>query len=99
MLLDARRGRDESAIAVLRETLAAIDNAEAPAVDAPVMVSGLGAGEIDRRVLGDDEVRAIVEREVRERRASASRYAALGRQREADVLEAQARVLEAISAR
>ncbi len=60
-LRDAQRGRDGEAMAVLREALATIDNAEAPDVShapsgdtGPIAgaVQGLGAGEIARRVLG-----------------------------------------------
>lgn len=69
--------QEPDVVSVLRETLGAIDNAEAadasaaPSVQAGVIaggVSGLGAGEVPRKVLTPEEVHAIVEREVQERR-------------------------------
>jgi hypothetical protein len=72
-LREARRARRAHAVAVIRETLAAIDNAEAAEPDAapPVQhgviaggVPGLGAGEVPRRVLSAEAVTAIVEREI-----------------------------------
>ena len=71
-LRDAMRGRQLHAMAVLRDTLAAIDNAEAVAVgEAPPALedgviagaaAGLGAGEVPRRVLSAEVVTAIVAR-------------------------------------
>lgn len=104
-LRDAQRGRDSIAVSVLRDTLAAIDNAEAPDLaNAPVAgsgviagaVDGLGAGEIARRVLDPAEVLAIVEGEARERRENAAAYVRLGRVSDAEVLERQATALEAL---
>ncbi len=105
-LRDAQRARQPDAVSVLRDAIAAIDNAEAPdvAVAPPGQsqviagaVEGLGAGEILRRALSPDEVAAIVEREVHERRQAAASYASLGRHDEADALRRQADVLEAIA--
>lgn len=102
---NAHRARDTDAVSVLRETLATIDNAEAPDISqAPAAgsgaiagaVEGLGAGEIPRRALGADDVMALVDREVRERREHAATYSSLGRSSEAEQLLRQARVLEAL---
>src|SRR4051794_29520883 len=91
-LRDAMRAKDTSALSVIRETLAAIDNAEAPDVShAPVARStaiagatdGIGAGDIPRRELSPVDVKAIVEREMKDRTDSAVSYAALGRDNEA----------------
>jgi uncharacterized protein YqeY len=99
---DAQRTRQAHAIAVLRETLAAIDNAEAaessaapPAQHGVIAgaVAGLGAGEVPRRALSAAEVNAIVEHEIQERREAASTYAALGRHEEASNLRLQVDVL------
>jgi uncharacterized protein YqeY len=104
-LREAVRERQAHAVAALRETLAAIDNAEAVDASAapPVQhgaiaggVAGLGAGEVPRRRLGADEVTAIIEREIEERRSAASAYAALGRHDEAAVLRRQVDVLVAL---
>ena len=89
-------------MAVFRETLAAIDNAEAadPSAAPPVQhgaiaggVAGLGAGEVPRRRLSPEAVTAIVERELNERREAAARYTALGRHDEAARLALQVEAL------
>jgi uncharacterized protein YqeY len=104
-LREAMRARDTVAVAALRETLAAIDNAEAadpsaaPRAEAgPIAgaVAGLGAGEVPRRQLGADDVAAIVAREIGERRAAAATFAALGRADDARRLERQADLLAAL---
>lgn len=106
-LREAMRERRADAIAALRETLAAIDNAEAvdPGAAPPVQhgvfaggVAGLGAGEVTRRLLSPDEAAAIVEREIEERRSTASTYAELGRTEEAAMLRRQVDVLVALLA-
>src|SRR5215468_5150160 len=94
-LREAVRERRADAVAVLRETLAAIDNAEAadtsaapPAQHGVIAggVAGLGAGEVPRRQLSAAAVSAIVGREIQERRHAAAAYAALGRHDEAGTL-------------
>ena len=96
VLRDAARRRETEAVAVLRELLAAIDNAEAadasaaPPVEHGVIaggVRGLGAGEVPRRVLSGSEVAAILEREIEDRRQAAATYAALGQAEAAEKLE------------
>ena len=102
----ALRGGDRSAVAALRSALAAIGNAEAVPDDGaderrtgagPIAgaLTGLGAGDVARRVLSADEVTAIVRAEVAERRAAAGQYrdgghesGAIRLEREADVLTA-----------
>jgi hypothetical protein len=102
---EALRARRRHEVAVLRETLAAIDNAEAadvsaaPSVQAGVIaggVAGLGAGEVPRRVLSPEAVRAIVQRELQERRDAAVTYASLGRDEEARTLRLQVEVLASL---
>lgn len=104
-LRTALRARQAHAVTVLREALAALDNAEAadPSAAPPVQhgviaggVPGLGAGEVPRRTLSAEEVTAIVEREVQERRDAADAYAKLGRHDEASTLRLQADVLAAL---
>ena len=99
------RSRQSDTVAALRETLAAIDNAEAvaqsaaPAVQQGVIaggVAGLGAGEVPRRALSPEEVQAVIDRELNERRAAAAAYAALGRHDEAERLNRQLEVLAAL---
>lgn len=98
--------KDKPALTVLRETLAAIENAEAtpltnsPSVDGAFAGSAgvLGAGEAARLVLSPEAVLGIVERELRERREAASEYARLGRHDEAAALTLRAELLAAIAA-
>lgn len=100
---EALGARQSHVVAVLRETLAAIDNAEAPPLDRtrPMAdgaiagsVEGLGAGEVSRLLLSPESVAAIVRQEIQERRDVAQEYSKLGREKEASVLIAQVAVLE-----
>ena len=105
-LRDAQRARQPDAVAVLRETLAAIDNAEAADLSAapPVQhgliaggVPGLGAGEVARRTLDATTIAALIAHEIDERRTTADTYEAHGRTHEAQVLRAQIAVLVALA--
>jgi len=107
-LKDELRARRAPAVSVLRDTLAAIDNAEAaelsaaPSVEAGVIaggVTGLGTGDVARRSLTNEEVTAIVQRELAERREAAVQYGSLGRTEEAQTLSAQADLLAALLTR
>ena len=108
-LVDAMKARDQQAVAALRATLAAIDNAEA--VDAEAVdddlaldtgdghpavagsVPGIGAAEVDRRILTPEETAAIVRDEVTEREAAADILERVGRPDQAKHLRAQAALL------
>jgi uncharacterized protein len=101
-LAAALKARDAAAVSALRSALAAIDNAgavnsaQAPRPDnGPIggAVSGLGAGEVARRPLGPDDVRALVAAEIEHRRAAAREYAALGLCDRAERLQAEADLL------
>jgi len=82
--------RDALRLSVLRTTLSALANAEAvdPA-DHPV-----GATEVPRRVLGDDEIRSVVQRERDELRTTAHRLRRVGAHDRARELLGQADVLD-----
>jgi uncharacterized protein YqeY len=104
-LRDAIRGRQMHAINAIRGALGAIDNAEAadasaaPAVQQGVIaggVSGLGAGDVPRRLLTVAAVREIVEREIHEHHYAAAAYLQMGRHDEASALQRQADVLAAL---
>lgn len=56
-------------------------------------VEGLGAAEAPRRILSEDDVRAIVVAELNEREAAAARYRGLGHAERADRLIAEADAL------
>lgn len=100
----ALKARDRVAIAALRSTLAAIENAEAPPAHQPApgavgsehvagSVAGLGAAEVERRQLTEDDLRGIVRAEVDERAAAALEYERVGRTDLAQRVRAEAEVL------
>ncbi|MBV1686893.1 GatB/YqeY domain-containing protein [Novosphingobium sp. G106] len=94
----AMLARDTKQAAVLRVLLAAIDNAEAVAIEErPQSLQRLdfaeGAAEVSRRVLGEDEVAAILTEEISARRLAADQMAALGRADRAGELNAEADVV------
>ena len=106
-LTAALRGRDRQSAGVIRSVLAALENAEAqPATsrETPVATSedvalslvGLGAGEAPRRLLGADEERAVVMREVAELRSASATLAAAGRHERATELTHMAGTVEDI---
>jgi uncharacterized protein YqeY len=124
------KARDKRAVATLRPTLAAIDNAEAvdatqvpsadvdhPASEGAVPAGedappagdryaagegaiagaarGVGAAEVERRVLTAAETEAIVRREVAERQSAAHAYEHAGQAPHAERLRAEAELLNA----
>ncbi|RYZ34392.1 MAG: hypothetical protein EOO71_39160 [Myxococcaceae bacterium] len=105
-LKDALRTRNAPVSAVLRETLAAIDNAEAPDVSAAPEavvggviaggVEGLGKGEVSRLLLSPEAVAALIQGEIQERREAVALYLQLGKAEEARALSAQVDVLLAL---
>jgi hypothetical protein len=100
-LLAARKDRDATRVSALRSALSAIDNAEVPddaRVDAPASetigggVAGLGAAEVARRELSDEQIRALMQDEIDERLSAASQVDATHAERAA-TLRAEAAVL------
>jgi uncharacterized protein YqeY len=97
----ALKARDRVAVVALRSTLAAIDNAEAvdrpPGVDVGLAIEripvGVGAAEVERRVLTHAQVEQIVRAEVAEREAAARDYDRAGRPERARQLRDEAGVL------
>jgi uncharacterized protein YqeY len=99
--------RDTAAVAAIRTTLAAIDDAEAVDADAVGLeqvddariagtVGGLGAAEVARATVDEDAVAAIVAREIAERREAAAEYERLGQDEAAARLTAEADALAAL---
>jgi uncharacterized protein YqeY len=95
----ALRERNAVAMSALRPTLAALGNATAvrpvplaPGADEHVAgsVAGLGAAEVPRRELTEDEAAAIVRAEIADRTAAAEHY---GRSPAAERLRAEAALL------
>jgi len=101
----ALKARDRLAVAALRSTLAAIDNAEA--VDRPAAVDrhlaieripvGVGAAEVVRRALTEAEIERIVRAEVAERESAAVEYERAGHRDRAEQLRGEASALSVLS--
>ncbi len=101
----AMRGRDDVAVSALRSALAALDNAQA--VDAaqpggPVVAThprlagtaaGIGAAEVERRSLTENEERGVLQAEIDERLSAAGQFDLGGRPDRAERLRAEAAVL------
>ncbi|WP_234391152.1 GatB/YqeY domain-containing protein [Nocardia suismassiliense] len=95
----AMKSRDRQAIAALRSTLGAIDNAEAVdvgehragAVEGSAV--GLGVAEVARRELTEADIEQIVRAEIAERHTVAEEYDGVGRAEQAEELRVQAKVL------
>jgi len=98
------KARDRDTVSALRSTMAAIDNAEA--VDTSAMVTGspaierspvgVGAAEIERRALTEDQMAEIVRTEMADREAAARDYDRTGNTEHAELLRAQARAIAAV---
>lgn len=94
-LREALRARDAAAITALRSALSAIDNAEAVEDNSPRTPRlGVGAGDVQRRVLSAPELLEIIRREIRERVQAADQYATLGQSAAAERLRAEVAVLK-----
>lgn len=102
-LTAAMKTRDRTAVAALRATLAAIDNAEAvrPGGDPAGSLAiehtavGVGVADVARRVLTPGDVERIVRDEIAEREDAAAGYDRVGRPERAGQLRDEARVLAA----
>ena len=104
-LTAALKAQESDAVAALRTTIAAIDNAEAvaaPDASAPVTNAriagartGVGSTEAVRRQLGGSQLHAILRDQITDRTREADRYDALGQAEAAQRLRHQAAVLEA----
>lgn len=100
-LTGAIKTRDKVAVAVLRSTLAAIDNAEAverpqsadrqPAIEQ--LQIGVGTTEAARRELTEAQIERIVRAELAERESAARNYQRVGRIEHAERLRGEIRVL------
>jgi uncharacterized protein YqeY len=102
----AIKARDRVSTPVLRATLGAIENAEAVPADGAFaggtgslaierIPVGVGAAEVARRVLTEDDVHAVVRAELAEREAAVGTYVRVGRPEQAERLRAEIEVLAA----
>ncbi|MUL79162.1 GatB/YqeY [Mycolicibacterium sp. CBMA 226] len=98
-LIAARKARDDISTAALRSALSAIDDAETPDVPLPRAgaiadsASGLGAAEVARRRLTEDQIRELIGTQADERRAAAGQLRTVGQDARAAQVEAEVAVL------
>ncbi|WP_216870330.1 hypothetical protein [Modestobacter excelsi] len=100
----ALKQRDGALVAVLRATLAALDNAEAVAPtddreslaleETPV---GVGVWEVARRELSDEDIELVVRAEIDERQTAARVYEQAGEHEHARRLRHEADTLTAVA--
>jgi uncharacterized protein len=77
-LIKAMKARDKIAVATIRTMLGAIDNAEAVPLPQGLVFAMDGSAEVPRRLLTEEDIRAILTREWEERRRAHANYQALG---------------------
>jgi uncharacterized protein len=92
-LAAAMRARDRTRVGVLRTTLGAVANAEAVDGTGATVRTGL-LGDVERRQLTADDIRAIIDRERRDLAAAAEEMRAVGQVDEADELVRRVGILE-----
>lgn len=97
-LRDAMRARNAAEITTLRGLIAAVDNAQAVPVgdrhETYVFHAfGDGTVEVPRKALGRDELRRLVETEIRSRSDAADDYRRLGRDDKARDLSQEVEIL------
>ena len=93
----AMQAKRDATMRVLRQLIAALDNAEAVPIDsAPKQVRpGPGsAAEAVRRDLDADSIATLLAAEIAARHAAAADYRAGGREVEADALESEVTIIE-----
>ena len=93
-LVAAMKGKHAEEVALLRSLLAAIDDAEAPAARSALGSMIREPSEVDRLVLTDAELRAVIAGESAGRRRAASELAGLGQHERAEALLRQAALAE-----
>ena len=89
----AMKARQSNAVAALRTVLAAIDNAEAVAVDTLLVPLVGRSNDVPRKVLTEKDIEAILQREVTELCAAVAQYQQIGKVAEAHQLQAGLEVL------
>ncbi len=93
-LLKAMKARDTIAVATIRTMLGAIDNAEAVPLPQGLVFAIDGSAEVPRRLLTEEDIRAILTREREERRRAHAHYSALGLVEETERVRKEAAVFD-----
>jgi uncharacterized protein len=94
-LLTAMRSQQKLEVALIRQLVAAIDNAEAPPGDTGPTASvrhefGSGSAEVERLALSRADVHALLVKEIEKRERAAAEFERLGQAERADALRAEA---------
>lgn len=107
-LAAAHKARDQVAARALRDAISAIDNRTAVSQPPPSneqsggefagSVPGVGAADVPRRIVDEEEAAGLVSAEISERLAAADEYDRLGRPERAAVLRAEAEALRRVLA-
>jgi hypothetical protein len=94
--------RDKQAVKVIRVAIAAIENAEAQPLDGSsqteLQLNASRSSEVPRRLVSDDDARALVAREIDDLLAAARHYDSIGAGESAVEKEQQADFLRTILA-
>ncbi len=89
----AMKARQSNTVNALRTVLAAIDNAEAVEVDTSRVPLVGRSNDVQRKVLTEEDIAAILQREIADLRAAIAKYQQIGKVAEADQLQAGLEVL------
>lgn len=92
-LRHALKQKDRPKVALLRNLVAALDNAEAPhAAAGPALGEDFrsGAAEVERLALGNNEVRRVLLAKIEEREEAAAQFERLGQAERATALRFEA---------
>lgn len=93
-LLKAMKERDKIATTTIRTMLGAIDNAEAVELPQGLVYAIDGSAEVPRRLLTEEDIRAILKREREERQRAYANYQALGLATETEQVQQELSVFE-----
>ncbi len=91
----AMKAREKQTVVLLRTLMATLDNAEAVTVDLATLpkVATTERHEVPRKLLSEDEIRALLQREIAERRHNCAEYEALGLPEKATQLQQEAELI------
>ena len=89
----AMKARQSHTVTALRTVLAAIDNAEAVEVDTSRVPLVGRSNDVPRKVLTEEQIEAILQREIADLHATIVQYQQIGKVREAEQLRARLEVL------
>ncbi len=93
-LLRAMKSGHKADVITLRTLIAAIDNAEAIPLDEPLPPTIGRSNDVQRKLLGAQEIQQILQHEVDEHRAAITEYARLGLSKQVETLTAAIELIQ-----